>query len=110
VLDSDSVGQDFCRASVKKVCCVSAGETRGLDRRNKSLLGVARRKAFQDSIELMRTLALSSRAIEHYCWLARKTHRLPHELIREMAEENVTRVDAIAAAVLNTATLHRDGA
>lgn len=37
-----------------------------LDRRDESPLGVARRKAFHDSSNLLRTLGLSSRAIEHY--------------------------------------------
>jgi hypothetical protein len=80
-----------------------------LDRRNKSPVGVARRKAFQDSIDLLRGLGLSSPAIEHYSWRARKTRRLPHELIREVAEEKVERVDALAAAVLSAGTLRRDG-
>jgi len=57
-----------------------------VERRDRSPLGVARRKRFDESLALLRALGLSPAAIEHYRRLARKTHRLPHELVRGVAE------------------------
>jgi len=74
----------------------------GVDRRDNSLQGIMRRRKFEDSLDLLRTLGLSSHAIEHYRWFARETRRLPHELVREMVEENVKRADMIVAAALSS--------
>jgi len=55
-------------------------------RRDMSPLGVAPRKRFDESLNLLRALGLSPVAIEHYRQRGRKTHRLPHEFVCAMAE------------------------
>lgn len=72
------------------------------ERRDNSPQGIVRRKRFEDSLDLLRALGLSSHAIEHYRWFARETRRMPHELVREMVEENVKRADMILEAALNS--------
>jgi len=57
------------------------------ERRDVSAIGVARRKRFEDSLDLLRVLGLSSGAMDHYRHLARKTRKLPHELVCIMAEQ-----------------------
>lgn len=42
-----------------------------VERRDMSPVGVARRKRFDDSLDLLRALGLSSTAVEHYRLLAR---------------------------------------
>src|SRR5579872_4513412 len=44
-------------------------------------IGVARRKRFDDSLDLLRALGLSPAAVDRYRRLARKTHKLPHMLV-----------------------------
>lgn len=56
------------------------------ERRDMSQLGVARRKRFDDSLDLLCALGLSPAAVDHYRHLARKARRLPHELVCTMAE------------------------
>jgi hypothetical protein len=57
------------------------------ERRDMSPQGVARRARFESSLDLLRALGLSSAALEHYRRRARKTRKLPHVLVRDMAEE-----------------------
>ncbi|GEM_PF-1587074 len=56
------------------------------ERRDTSPAGLARRARFEASLALLRSLGLSPRAVEHYRQRARETHRLPHELVRDVAE------------------------
>lgn len=56
------------------------------ERRDMSLRGVARRAQFDASLDVLRTFGLSDEAIEHYRHLARKMRKLPHELVRDIAE------------------------
>lgn len=58
-----------------------------LERRDMSEQGVARRARFEESLDLLRALGLSTPALEHYRRRARKNRKLPHVLVREMAEE-----------------------
>jgi len=57
------------------------------DRRDMSPLGVARRKRFEDSLDLLRTLGLSPNDVEQYRRLARKIRKLPHQMVSVIAEE-----------------------
>ena len=57
-------------------------------------IGVARRKRFDDSLDLLRALGLSPAAVDHYRRLARQTHKLPHELV-------CTQDGVLAAIVMN---------
>jgi hypothetical protein len=68
------------------------------ERRDTSPLGVARRKRFDDSLDLLRALGLSPGAVEHYRRLARKTRKLPHQLVCAMAEHAAQ--DAALAAMM----------
>ncbi len=67
-----------------------------VERRDKSPLGVTRRKRFDESLSLLRALGLSPAAVEHYRRLARKTQRLPHELVCAMAERAADDVALVA--------------
>ena len=57
------------------------------ERRDTSPENVARRARFSASLDLLRALGLSPRAIEHYRRLTLIARRLPHELVCEIAEE-----------------------
>jgi hypothetical protein len=57
-----------------------------IQRRDTRPLGIARRKRFDESLELLRVLGLSPDAIEQYREFARRRRKLPHELVRTMAE------------------------
>lgn len=76
-----------------------AGAT--LDRRDLSPEGAARRAKFEESLDVLRALGLSSSAIEHYRRLARKTRKLPHELVRTIAEETAQQPDILALLGVN---------
>jgi hypothetical protein len=62
-------------------------------------LGVARRQRFDESLDLLRALGLSPVAVEHYRRLARKTHKLPHQLVCTMAEHAADDAALIATMV-----------
>ncbi|HXX38961.1 MAG TPA: hypothetical protein VEP50_12590 [bacterium] len=53
-------------------------------------LGIARRKRFDESLDSLRAMGLSSSAVEQYRRVARGKHTLPHELackiIKQAAE------------------------
>jgi len=66
-----------------------------LERRDMSPQGAARRARFEESLDVLRALGLSSFAIEHYRRLARKTRKLPHELVRTVAEEAAQQPDIL---------------
>jgi len=57
------------------------------EKRDMALTAAARRARFEASLDLLRSLGLSPRSIEHYLQLARETQWLPHELVRGAAEE-----------------------
>lgn len=59
------------------------------ERRDTSAVGVWNRKKFETSVEVLRLLGLSPRSVEHCRRLARKTGRLPHELVAEIVEEAI---------------------
>ena len=59
----------------------------GSERRDRSSEGIARRARFEASLKLLADLGLSPDALEYYRVLARKKRILPHELVRELAEE-----------------------
>jgi hypothetical protein len=57
------------------------------DRRDTSPEGIARRTRFEASLERLRALGLSTKSVEYYRHLARKTRRLPHELVCDLADD-----------------------
>lgn len=69
------------------------------ERRDMSPVGVARRKRFDDSLDLLRALGLSSTAVEHYRLLARKTRTVPHQLVCTMAEHAARDADLLDSVV-----------
>ncbi|HLJ59043.1 MAG TPA: hypothetical protein VKZ50_04855 [bacterium] len=72
-----------------------------LERRDTSPEGAARRARFEESLELLRALGLSPFAIEHYRRLARKTRKLPHELVRTLVEETAEQPDILTLIGVN---------
>jgi hypothetical protein len=74
-----------------------AAERLAREKRDTTQLGGARRKKFEDSLDLLRALGLSAQAIEYYGSLARVTRKLPHELVRETLEAQVRRANPTAA-------------
>ena len=68
------------------------------ERRDMSNAGVARRKRFDESLDLLRALGLSPAAVDHYRHLARKSHKLPHAQVCTIAEHAAE--DAILAALV----------
>jgi len=70
----------------------------GSDRRDRTLIGRARRKRFGDSVRVLRLIDLSAHVIRHYARLARETARLPHELLNYAADEPKNRPGAGPAA------------
>ena len=73
-----------------------------LERRDMSPQGVARRARFEESLDLLRALGLSPFAIEHYRRLARKTRKLPHELVRALVEETAEQPDILTLIGVDT--------
>jgi len=67
-----------------------------VERRDASSRGVSRRKRFDDSIALLRTLGLSSGAVDYYRRAARKTRKLPHELVCDIAESAAEHAGVLA--------------
>ena len=63
------------------------------ERRDTSPEGVAGRNRFEQSLVLLRALGLSPDAIEYYRRRAGETGRLPHELVRDLAEDTSMRPD-----------------
>jgi hypothetical protein len=59
------------------------------ERRRTHSTGLLRRTLFEESLALLRALGFSSYAVEYYRRIARNTHRLPHESVRDVAEEAV---------------------
>ncbi len=59
------------------------------ERRDTSPAGAWNRKQFETSAAALRVLRLSPRALEHCLRLARRTGRLPHELVSEIIEEAI---------------------
>lgn len=57
------------------------------ERRDTSPAGGWNRAQFEASLNRLRSLGLSPRAVEHFRRLARETGRLPHELVLEIVEE-----------------------
>lgn len=55
-------------------------------RRDLSTRGIAKRAQFKASLDLLRQLEFSDEALTHYQRLARKTRKLPHILVRDVAE------------------------
>ena len=55
-------------------------------RRDLSTRGIARRAQFKASMDLLRQLEFSDEGLAHYQRLARKTRKLPHILVRDVAE------------------------
>ncbi len=60
------------------------------ERRDMSPEGIARRARFEESLNLLRSLGLSPSSIEYFRQLARVTRQLPHELVREIADESAS--------------------
>ena len=60
------------------------------EKRDTNPEGLTRRAQFNGSLDLLRSLGLSLRAMEHYRLLARKIHKLPHALVRDLAEESIS--------------------
>lgn len=67
------------------------------EQRDTTQMGRARRKRFEDSLDLLRALGLSVQAVEYYRSLARTTRKLPHELVCEALEAHVRRANPTAA-------------
>jgi hypothetical protein len=65
----------------------------------RNLSGFERRKLFDCSLDLLRAVGLSPAAVDHYGRLARKTRRLPHELVCTVAE-HATEDGTLAAIVM----------
>ena len=59
----------------------------GVERRDTTPAGNARRARFEASLKQLADLGLSQEALEYYRLLARKKRTLPHELVRSMAEK-----------------------
>lgn len=59
------------------------------ERRDTSAVGLWNRMQFETSLEILRLLGLSVTGVEHCRRLARKTGRLPHELVAEIVEEAI---------------------
>ena len=57
------------------------------DRRDTSPAGLWNRTQFDASLNLLRQLQLSARAIEYFARRARRTGQLPHELAAGFIEE-----------------------
>lgn len=55
-------------------------------RRDLSTRGIAKRAQFKASLDLLRQLEFSDEALAHYQRLARRTRKLPHILVRDVAE------------------------
>ena len=77
------------------------------ERRDVSPFGIAGRKRFSDSLGLLRALGLSPAAIEHYRRQARKTRKLPHELVCAMAEDGARTVRRVYYTRSATRLNHR---
>jgi hypothetical protein len=56
------------------------------DRRDKSPAGVAGRSPLDESLRLIASLGLSPQAIDYYRRAAAEARRMPHEMLREVAE------------------------
>lgn len=65
------------------------GQYPSTERRRTHAAGLLRRILFKESLALLRALDFSSYAVEYYRRVARNTHRLPHESVRDVAEEAV---------------------
>lgn len=72
------------------------------DRRDMSPRGAARRARFDASLDLLRALGLADEMVEHYRRLARKTRKLPHELVRTVVEEAAEHAGVIARVGLDS--------
>lgn len=70
------------------------------ERRDTSAGGVWNRKQFEASVNTLRSLGLSSRALDHFRVLARATRRLPHELALEILEEAASHPNAAIQLLL----------
>lgn len=57
------------------------------ERRDTSPAGQWNRAQFDASLKMLRELRLSARAIEYFARRARRTGRLPHELVAEFIDE-----------------------
>jgi hypothetical protein len=69
------------------------------ERRDMSTAGVARRKRFDESPDLLCALGLSPAAVDRNRHLARKSRKLPHEQVCTMAEHAAEDVILAALAV-----------
>ena len=58
-------------------------------RRDLSTRGIAKRAQFKASMDLLRQLEFSDEALAHYQRLARRTRKLPHILVRDVAEGTI---------------------
>jgi len=67
-----------------------------------SVQRVARGKRVDASLDLLDALGLSPQAIEYFLGVAYESRRLPHDVVRELAEAHVKRASAVQAALLNT--------
>ncbi len=59
---------------------------------------IARSKKFDASLDILCSLGLSTHAVEFFMCAAYERRRLPHEIVRELIEEYVARVDTMVAA------------
>jgi hypothetical protein len=66
-------------------------DTARAERRDTSPAGAAGRTQFEESLRLLAALGLSPQAIDHYRRAAGEARRLPHEMVREMAEQAAQR-------------------
>jgi hypothetical protein len=73
-----------------------AKETTRAERRDASPAGVAGRNQFEESFRLLASLGLSPQAIDNYRRRANEARRLPHEVVRDVAEQASQRPDGKA--------------
>jgi hypothetical protein len=73
------------------------------ERRDTSPAGRWNRGQFEKSIELLRVIGLSPRALEYCRRRARETRRLPHQIVAQMIQEAIVAEDAILWRALNPA-------
>jgi hypothetical protein len=62
----------------------------------------ARGKKFETSLDILCSLELSAQAVEFFMRTAYERRRLPHEIVRELIEKHVKRVEAMVTASWNS--------
>jgi hypothetical protein len=62
-------------------------ETTRAERRDTSPAGAAGRNQFEESFKLLTLLGLSAQALDYYRRRANEARRLPHEVVRDVAEQ-----------------------